>query len=244
MREQISATNGALREQLLSIQDQLESVESDVAERSLKQSDQETKLRRCEEAYLREKDGVEQTHAAVNKELEQAEARLARLRDTSAEEARIAAAARRTAEARARLEADRLEHQRFKRSLTAHAMDAVSQCAEHRELVQRRLGELRELYRQRVEGQLLGQGLGAGPMRRLLTETDGSVQKENGERSAENAGTKTASLATTQSHVEQRRGFTSPPVDLPHNATSAGTPGSRITSASDANGISFSMVEI
>lgn len=84
------------------------------------------------------------------------EARLLRLRDTAAEEARCTAAARRTAELRAAREARRSDHARVKRDLIDAVMEAVSRCASHREMVQSRLGELKGSFGLRLQQLLTG----------------------------------------------------------------------------------------
>lgn len=84
------------------------------------------------------------------------EARLLRLRDTAAEEARTMVATRRTAELRAAREARRSEHARVKRDTIDAVMEAVSQCASHRELVQSRLGELKGTFGLRLQQLLTG----------------------------------------------------------------------------------------
>lgn len=88
--------------------------------------------------------------------MEAIEARLLRLRDTAAEEARSTAASRRAAEIRAARDARRIEHARLKRELIDSVMEAISQCASHRELVQTKLGGLKSAFGARLQQLLIG----------------------------------------------------------------------------------------
>jgi len=88
--------------------------------------------------------------------MEAMESRLLRLRDTATEEARCTAAARRAAEIRAARDARRADHARSKRELIDAVMEAVSQCASHRELVQTKLAELKHAFGSRLHQLLVG----------------------------------------------------------------------------------------
>jgi hypothetical protein len=92
----------------------------------------------------------------TDKEMEAMETRLLRLRDTATEEARSTQASRRAAEIRASREACRAQHARIKQELMDAVMDAVSQCATHREMVQIRLGELKGAFGSRLQQLLVG----------------------------------------------------------------------------------------
>ena len=151
----------ALRNELGQLQDDAEDAEGRISQLVLQENSLETKLRRVEEIYRREKESLESVEAAHQQEMDGLEGRLLRLRDVSADEARAVAAARRAVEAQAAVETGKLEHARSKRAIAAAVMEAVSVCAENREAVQSRLCEVREAYRQSLESLLLGKGLGA-----------------------------------------------------------------------------------
>ena len=116
----------------------------------------ETKLRRAEDAYKRERGILDQASESHAKEIEAMDMRLLGLRDTAMEETRVAAAARKANEARVTRCARNEEHQRKTKEISAAIMDVVTVCAEHRELVQQRLGDVREMYVQRLESMLTG----------------------------------------------------------------------------------------
>ena len=82
------------------------------------------------------------------------------LRESASEEARIAAASRRVTELQAAKDARNTAHRRMKRELMEAIMEAVTQCASHRELVQQKLGETRSLFQSRLESLLLRRGMG------------------------------------------------------------------------------------
>ena len=116
----------------------------------------EAKLRRAEDAYKRERGILDQASQTHESEMDAMDIRLLRLRDTAMEEARVAAATRRANEARLFRAARYEEHQRKTKEISAAIMDVVTICAEHRELVQQRLGDVREMYIQRLESMLTG----------------------------------------------------------------------------------------
>lgn len=116
----------------------------------------ETKLRRAEEAYKRERIILDQASEMHSKEMEAMDTRLLCLRDTAMEETRVSAAVRKANEARLTRGVRYEEHQRRSKEIAAAIMDVVAVCAEHRELVQQRLGDVRELYVQRLESMLTG----------------------------------------------------------------------------------------
>ena len=116
----------------------------------------ETKLRRAEEAYKRDRSTLDQASEVYAQEVEAMDNRLLRLRDVTNEECRLSAAVRRAHEARLCRTARHDEHQRRTKEISSAIMDVVAVCAEHRELVQQRLGDVREMYVQRLERMLTG----------------------------------------------------------------------------------------
>jgi kinetochore protein NDC80 len=116
----------------------------------------EAKLRRAEETYQRERAILDRASEMHGKEMEAMDTRLLRLRDTATDETRVAAAARRANEARLSRGIRYEDHQRRSKEIAASIMDVVAICAEHRELVQLRLGAVREMYVQRLDSMLTG----------------------------------------------------------------------------------------
>jgi kinetochore protein NDC80 len=155
-RVEFSERNAALRNELLSEQDTSEDLHTKASELQEQQAIFEGKLKRAEEAYRREKEGLDQSVSLHTKEMEAMETRLVRLRDTAAEEVRAAAAGRRAAEARAAREVRRSEHHRKKQEMLCAIMEVVSSCASHRELVSKELGEVKDMYAARLESVIAG----------------------------------------------------------------------------------------
>lgn len=156
LRTEFVAASASLRNQCLLEKDALEDLGASASELDERRQLNEGKLRRAEETYKREREQLDQAAEMHAKEMEAMDARLLRLRDTAAQETRAAAAARRVQEARVAREVRIEEHQRKVKEITAAIMDVVAVCAEHREMVQQRLGEVRELYVERLESLLTG----------------------------------------------------------------------------------------
>ena len=146
----------ALRNECMSEKDAAEDSHISTNELQEKRQTYETKLRRAEEAYKRDRNTLDQASEVYSQEVEAMDNRLVRLRDVTNEESRLSAAVRRANEARLGRTARFDEHQRRTKEISSAIMDVVAVCAEHRELVQQRLGNVREMYVQRLERMLTG----------------------------------------------------------------------------------------
>ena len=122
----------------------------------------ESRVRRAEDAFKRERDAVETAMAASEREMDEMEGRLASLRDCATEEARSSAAARRAAEARAARDARRTQHKSLKKDITQAIMEVVAQCANHREMVQTQLEDIRSAFGVKLEELLQSSEAGLG----------------------------------------------------------------------------------
>ena len=114
----------------------------------------ESKLKRCEDSYRREKETFESSVASYAAELDSLETKLIRLRDTASIDVRLSAANRRIAEIQSTRQLRVLEHKRQTREMTEEMMDAVALCASHRELVKETMEELVPAYRRKLEHML------------------------------------------------------------------------------------------
>ena len=150
-RTELSAISSRMRGDIMSDQDAIEELDIKIAEMQDDLNVAEAKLRRFEEAYKREKDTNDQAAELHAKEMDAMETRLNRLRDTATEEARTTAAQRQATETRAARDMRRSEHARKKREIMESIMDVVGQCANHRELVQQKLMNLKEKYAEKLE---------------------------------------------------------------------------------------------
>lgn len=111
----------------------------------------ESKLKRCEESYRREKEAFESSVASYTAELDAIESKLIQLRDTASIDARINVANRKIAEIQSTRQLRLLEHKRQTREMVEEMMDAVALCASHRELVKETVEELVPMYRRKLE---------------------------------------------------------------------------------------------
>jgi kinetochore protein NDC80 len=156
MRADYMERTMSLRNECIAEKDAVE--DSNIASNELQESRQmfESKLRRAEDAYKRERAVLDQASEMHAREMEAMDMRLLCLRDTAMEESRVAAAARRANEARLTRSVRHEDHLRRTKEITSAIMDVVTVCAEHRELVQQRLGDVREMYVQGLERMLTG----------------------------------------------------------------------------------------
>jgi kinetochore protein NDC80 len=156
MRADYMERTMSLRNECIAEKDAVE--DSNIASNELQESRQmfESKLRRAEDAYKRERAVLDQASEMHAREMEAMDMRLLCLRDTAMEESRVAGAARRANEARLTRSVRHEDHLRRTKEITSAIMDVVTVCAEHRELVQQRLGDVREMYVQGLERMLTG----------------------------------------------------------------------------------------
>jgi kinetochore protein NDC80 len=147
------ATNG-LRDEYSLVAEEVEEVEGEIGELEERGVGLETRLQRAEELYRREREVHEAALASHTAEATDLEERLLACRDTGAEEGRVAAASRRVADARARRALLKDTHARQRKELMEGIMESVTKCADHREIIERKVGEVRELYSQRLESLL------------------------------------------------------------------------------------------
>jgi hypothetical protein len=135
----------------------------------------EARLRRSEDSYRREKDALEKAVSSYAFEVDAVETKLIRLRDTASVDARINIANRRISEVHSTRQLRLLEHKRQTREMIDDIMEAVSQCASHREVVQDKLAGMVASYRHRLEKLLTSTGPAdmSSYTPRMLTTTKG-----------------------------------------------------------------------
>ena len=146
---------------MVTIQDELDDLEMKTTQLEEEKCATETKIKRTDEVYRREKESLETAVVAHDKEMTEMESRWIEMKDTAGEEARIAAATRRIAELQAAREARNVGHRRMKRELCEAITDAASQCAAHRDLVTQKLGDAKDLVKSRLEALQLRKGMGS-----------------------------------------------------------------------------------
>lgn len=151
----LSDATVALKGEIMALQDASEEEELKTVQVQESKLLLESKLRRAEEAYKKEKTALEAFAGSHDREMDELESRLIELRDVSTEEVKAVNAARKLAEVKTTKSNCRDIHRKKKRELIANVMQVVTQAANHREHIQMRLGQLTELHRQRLEGLLL-----------------------------------------------------------------------------------------
>jgi hypothetical protein len=118
----------------------------------------ESKLKRTEDNYRREKESFESSVSLYASELDSMESKLIRLRDTASLDSRLNVATRRMNEAQSTKLRRTVDHKRCIREMIEEIMEVVSLCASHREMVQEKLGDLLIVYRQKLEHLLISSG--------------------------------------------------------------------------------------
>lgn len=147
------ATNG-IKDECSLVGEEVDEVEGQIGELEERGLSLENRIQRADDLYRREKEVHEAALASHTEEATELEERLLACRDTAGEESRVAAASRRVADARSRRAILKEDHARKRKELMDGIMDAVTKCADHREQIERRIGEIREVYSQRLESLL------------------------------------------------------------------------------------------
>lgn len=165
LKDQFAEASNSVRQQIAAKSDEVEELESELRYKQEELNIVEGKLRRLEENYRREKDVQHNLMGSQNGELTDLEARLAEIRDTSEVESQLTANNRKIVECKSRLVVQREEHARLKNQLINAIMEVAAKCADHKEHVSQRLGEVQEKFRQQLEGLLMGGHIAAGKRR-------------------------------------------------------------------------------
>ena len=114
----------------------------------------ESKLRRSEESYKKERGALEQHASAHDREVDSLESRLIQLRDISAEESRAVNAKRQCGELKASILGNRDKHDQKKAEINQAVMTAAVALADYKEQMQQRLAEVKAMTEERLESVL------------------------------------------------------------------------------------------
>lgn len=158
LKLEVNASTAELQGDAMAIADDIEEVEVQAAKLREEQTVVESKLRRVEEAYRREKEALEAMVAAHDSEMDKLEAKLLRLRDVSGDELALSTATRRLKDLRKQRAANKEQYKASKQALIEEIMDVVTECANYREQTQQRLTEVRELFNLKLHSLLLDNG--------------------------------------------------------------------------------------
>jgi kinetochore protein NDC80 len=151
LRQELAGMTLELRQELIGEQERLEEVQAQQTELRESRDLCESKLRRAEAVFKREKENLEQASEIHGRALDEMEGRLLRLQDTAAEEARATAATRRLAELHALRQARLVAHERQKAELLDAVTNVLGLCAAHRESAQAKLDGLKLAYGRKLE---------------------------------------------------------------------------------------------
>ena len=114
----------------------------------------ESKLRRIEESYKKERGALEQHATAHDREMDSLESKLIELRDISAEESRAVHAKRKCGELKASILGNRDKHDQKKAEINRAVMTAAIALADYKEQMQQRLAEVKAMTEERLESVL------------------------------------------------------------------------------------------
>ena len=162
LKDELSESSKGYRDDLVALQDELDEIEEQISTKEHDLTDAENKLKKEEDLYRHEKETFDQAQANHEEEMRDIETRLMQKRDKSVYEARIAAAERKIAEINAIKESREQAHLKMKRELMEAVMEAVTQCAAHREFVQEQLQGTKSQFQARLESFMLKAGMGSG----------------------------------------------------------------------------------
>lgn len=159
MKAELMETTFDLRAERMKEDENMAELEAQRAEYLEVISTSETKQRRAEVNYQREKELNDQALAVREGEVDTLEARLIKLRDTATAEATLTATQRRIAELNAIRAARKAEHERKVAAMKKSILEVVNMCADHREMVQHQLDDLKGMYADKLQSMLQGPAL-------------------------------------------------------------------------------------
>lgn len=143
-----------LHSEMLTLNDSIDELEISTIQNQEKSSQLENKLKRIEETYKKEKELLEMSTNAHDQEMDRLEHKLTECRDVSSEEVRNNNLQRKLMEVKLERNACKEEHKMEKRKLLEEIMNVVTEAANHREDLTRKLAEVREMHQQRLESLL------------------------------------------------------------------------------------------
>jgi kinetochore protein NDC80 len=111
----------------------------------------ESKSKRIEAIYKREKESLDSMNELHCKEMDLMESRLLQLTDTATEEAKITSSTRRIAEANSLRSARKEEYLRTKSHLLEAIMEVISLCASHREMISNKFESFKTSMQKKLE---------------------------------------------------------------------------------------------
>jgi kinetochore protein NDC80 len=139
-----------LRDEFMKEQEAKEELESSQNELRTIMENFDSKLKRIEAIYKREKENLDSFNDVHLKEIDSMETRLLQLTDTAVEEAKITSSTRRITEINSLRQTKYQEYVRTKKHLIESIMEVVSLSANHREMVLNSLEQLKSNYQAKL----------------------------------------------------------------------------------------------
>lgn len=149
----------SLKISVLEAQDTGEESENAILTSRRNISDYESKIQRLDEVYKRERESFDKATAAHAEEVSNIETQLFELRDVLTEENMISSNSRMIVELLTAKDKQDNLHAIAKREMTEQFMEVITQCAKHREHMQKRINFVKQEYQQRLENLLVGRQL-------------------------------------------------------------------------------------
>ena len=151
MKAELNETTYDLRNEIIKNEEIISEIDVSRNEYNEIITTMEAKLRRIEVNYKHEKEIFDQNVTIHSKEMDTMENRLMQLRDTNITEATLTSLKRLIAENNSMRIGRKNEHDKKIKLMKESIMEVVSQCADHREMVQNQLEELKSNYSQRLQ---------------------------------------------------------------------------------------------
>ena len=156
-KKEMEQITSKLRSDAEKKQESLDEIEQNKIDLEQKARGAKDKIERQEETYKLELDQLDGLISMHSKEMQEMEQRLIGARDSGAEEARAATAQRHALEIAATQEALRAEHEHTKTAIITAIETVALECAAHRELMSKRLTEIKSVHERELQAQMENQ---------------------------------------------------------------------------------------
>jgi kinetochore protein NDC80 len=151
VKKELQETTLDLRDEVIKEQENKEEMDSARAELVTLIENYESKLKRIDAIYKREKETLDASNELYLKEIDSMETRLLQLTDTAVEEAKITSSSRRMTEMGSLRQARYQDYCKTKKHLVESIMEVISVAANHRELVLGNLEHLKSAFQNNLK---------------------------------------------------------------------------------------------
>jgi len=155
VREELKQMSLQLRSESIDEKETLDELKTSKIQLTDLSNTLETKLKRVDLVYNREKENYDSINDVQSKELDAMETRLLQLRDTTIDEAKITSFTRLMTELVALKNSRNVEYETQKNTMIQNIMEAVALCANLRENVQQKVGSVKDVYEEKLSRMIL-----------------------------------------------------------------------------------------